>query len=476
MNEQSTNQANQQSGMDRFFAALRGIDMRRRSDDRWIGGVCSGLADRLGVDPVIVRAGLVLLSLIAGVGVTLYLLAWALIPNDRNEIVAERAVRDADGGSIVVVALAALGLLGGSAFGGPWWTDHNGWGFPGFAILIGLLIWWLVKRSGPRPDADQKVRSYQSGTYPSGTHPSRTYASGTQQSDAYPPGTQHSGAYPAGAQQSGQQSGPQQFGPQQSGTAVVGTAPLPRTAAALPSPGSPVTGASTFGSSTTTPAPVVPRKPRRRSGGPLLALLAIGLALATYGSLIWAGNAAGWTGDHQSIALAGSLASMGLLLVGLGVAGWRGGFASFLTILLAIATWSSMVVPPGLDITGRVGDVTWKPASATVGVTPDSYRLGAGTGVLDLRGLPTEGLSPGTPVPTIPAYVGVGELTILVPPELTVRFDGHVGLGEIILPAETQNNGHDGTDISRSTVVGNGPAEVLVDAGVGIGSLTVVKG
>ena len=92
MSEQST--SGPQTGMDRFFATLRGIDIRRRTDDKWIAGVCSGLADRLGIDPVIVRAGLILLSLLGGAGITIYLVAWALLPNDRDEIVAQRALRD----------------------------------------------------------------------------------------------------------------------------------------------------------------------------------------------------------------------------------------------------------------------------------------------------------------------------------------------------------------------------------------------
>ena len=56
MNEQRT--TDPQTGLDRFFAALRGIGVRRRTDDKWIAGVCSGLADRLGGHPVMVRVGL----------------------------------------------------------------------------------------------------------------------------------------------------------------------------------------------------------------------------------------------------------------------------------------------------------------------------------------------------------------------------------------------------------------------------------
>jgi len=206
-----------------------------------------------------------------------------------------------------------------------------------------------------------------------------------------------------------------------------------------------------------------------------MALVAIGLAVATHGSLSWAGNAFGWTGDHHAIAMAGSLAAVGLLLVGLGVAGWRAGFVGFLAIVLAIATWASTVVPTGIDLGGRVGDATWAPTSVTVGTNQATYHLGAGDGVLDLSKLSSQAPGATTLAPTVPANVGVGDLKVVVPPGLNVQVKGHVGLGEILLPGETEGNGKGGSDVSRSTLTGTGPTDVIVDAGVGIGTLTVVK-
>jgi phage shock protein PspC (stress-responsive transcriptional regulator) len=418
MNEQRT--ADPQTGLDKIFAALRGIGIRRRTDDKWIAGVCSGLADRLGVDPVIVRVGLVVLTLLGGVGVTLYLVAWALLPNDRDQIAAERALRDGDGGSIVLLIFAAFALFGGS-----WWSHDSGWGFPFGLVLTGALVWWLVQRSRNRPDADQRVSAQQSGA-PFTSAPS-----------------------------------PAAFGPS---PATFGPSP----ATFGPSP-------AAFGPSPTTPVPpqtvsypVVPRKPRRRSGGPLMALLAIGLALVTYGSLSWLATEFHWTGDHRSIAMAGSLAAIGLLLVVLGLAGWRAGFVAFLAVVLAITAWSSTVVPTGIHLGGRIGDATWTPTLVNADA---NYHLGAGDGVLDLSGLPREGLNEAK----IPAYVGLGELKVLVPEGLTVKVVGHVGLGEILLPDDAGGSGHEGTDITRSVVIGAGPTEVVVDAGVGLGQLTVVK-
>ncbi|HEY8882533.1 MAG TPA: PspC domain-containing protein [Dermatophilaceae bacterium] len=429
MSEQNT--SHPQTGMDRFFNALRSIGIRRRTHDKWIAGVCSGLADRLGIDPIIVRVALVILTMLGGAGIAIYLVAWALLPNDRDEIPAQRALRDGHGGSIVLLVFAGLALFGDSAFGGTWWSGGPGWGFPWGLVLVGLLIWWLVQRSDNRPDADQRVMNQQLGAPTTGATTTGTPTAGAPTTSVPSPAA--------------------------SGPAMATGRPTPSTAP--PPPTWPVPVAYN---------PVSYKRLRRRSGGPLMALIAIGLALATYGSLLWAGAELSWTGNHQAIAFAGSLAAMGLLMVVLGIAGWRPGFVTFLAIVLSIAALSSAAVPSGIHFGGRIGDATWAPTS----VSGDAnYQLGVGNGVLNLSGLPTEGLSEAK----IPAYVGMGELKVMVPPDLTVKVVGHVGLGEILLPNDAGNSGQGGSDVSRSVVIGDGPTEVVVDAGVGIGQLTVVK-
>lgn len=53
----------------------------RRSRQRVLGGVCAGLAERLDVDPVLVRIAAVVIGLISsGLAVLAYLVAWVLIP------------------------------------------------------------------------------------------------------------------------------------------------------------------------------------------------------------------------------------------------------------------------------------------------------------------------------------------------------------------------------------------------------------
>lgn len=54
----------------------------RRSPDRLVGGVCAGIAEWLGVDPLLVRLAAVLLAFTPGVGLVAYVAAWWLVPLD----------------------------------------------------------------------------------------------------------------------------------------------------------------------------------------------------------------------------------------------------------------------------------------------------------------------------------------------------------------------------------------------------------
>ena len=70
--------------------ALRAMNALRRSrDDRWLGGVCGGIARSTGVDSWIWRLMFALLALCAGTGVLIYLLMWVLVPAD--PLIARRA-------------------------------------------------------------------------------------------------------------------------------------------------------------------------------------------------------------------------------------------------------------------------------------------------------------------------------------------------------------------------------------------------
>jgi phage shock protein PspC (stress-responsive transcriptional regulator) len=54
--------------------------LERRTDDKIVAGVCSGLGDYFDVDPLWFRVGFVVLALTGMTGIVLYFAAWALIP------------------------------------------------------------------------------------------------------------------------------------------------------------------------------------------------------------------------------------------------------------------------------------------------------------------------------------------------------------------------------------------------------------
>ena len=63
--------------------AVQAINRLRRSrSDRWIGGVCGGLAAATGVEAWIWRLVAVALALFGGSGLILYLLLWLFVPNE----------------------------------------------------------------------------------------------------------------------------------------------------------------------------------------------------------------------------------------------------------------------------------------------------------------------------------------------------------------------------------------------------------
>jgi len=54
--------------------------LRRSGTEKMLGGVCGGLAEYSGVDPVLWRVGFVGLTVAGGAGIVVYLLLWVLMP------------------------------------------------------------------------------------------------------------------------------------------------------------------------------------------------------------------------------------------------------------------------------------------------------------------------------------------------------------------------------------------------------------
>ncbi|MBT8225942.1 MAG: PspC domain-containing protein [Dactylosporangium sp.] len=55
--------------------------LSRPRDDRWIAGVCAGLARRFGLSPLLVRLLFLLSCLLPGPQFVIYLVLWLIMPN-----------------------------------------------------------------------------------------------------------------------------------------------------------------------------------------------------------------------------------------------------------------------------------------------------------------------------------------------------------------------------------------------------------
>ena len=58
----------------------------RSKEDRWVGGVCGGLAKYLDVDPIVIRLIALILVLCAGGGLLVYIIAWIVIPEEPDSL------------------------------------------------------------------------------------------------------------------------------------------------------------------------------------------------------------------------------------------------------------------------------------------------------------------------------------------------------------------------------------------------------
>ncbi|MFD5276533.1 PspC domain-containing protein [Pseudarthrobacter sp. NPDC058362] len=74
--------------MDKFFSIVRGLGLKR-GPERWIGGVLGGIAAKLNVDVAYVRIAFLVLSLLPGPAWVFYVIAWVIIPDQRNTILLQ---------------------------------------------------------------------------------------------------------------------------------------------------------------------------------------------------------------------------------------------------------------------------------------------------------------------------------------------------------------------------------------------------
>jgi phage shock protein PspC (stress-responsive transcriptional regulator) len=109
-----------------------------------------------------------------------------------------------------------------------------------------------------------------------------------------------------------------------------------------------------------------------------------------------------------------------------------------------------------------VGDRSYSPATAAA--LHDDYRLGTGRLSLDLSQLALPARTR-----TVDVHLGIGDLDVTVPHDATVRVLGHVSWGDAEILGH-EENGH-----NVSTDLGSPKPQLLIDAHVGVGHISVTR-
>lgn len=412
----------------RFFDSLRGSGLMR-TNERWIAGVAGGVAYRFDLDPTLVRCAWVVLSLFAGVGLVLYGLAWALLPEESDgRIHLEEALSGRfNAGLAGAIGMTIVGMSTFSSGFIPNWYIHE----MGIAAAMWPLFWlglivlaivFLIRSAQDRRMSRKTARG------PQGPQPWHASAPGTAQAPGSHPGSQ---AGPAG----------------QAG----GFASAAGSASAWDS-SAPGSGAPSWQSRSyrqrppyqQPPVQVRPARPRRPGPGSSLSLAVLGLGFLTAAG-VWYATATHRVGLLQGqFFLIGTLvALLGAGIVASGLRRRRGGWMTvlgwpvlFVAAIPALATAS--IVPTSLarmpfetlrsSTTVASSTVTWKEltASASGGSVARSKDIGDLT--LDLRGMPAEEAGK---LSIITAHLDVGTLRIKTDTDQQLTVTTDVDMGSI---------------------------------------------
>ena len=392
--------------------------VRRSRTSRRVAGVCGGLGEALGIDPLVLRVGIVILTIFAGVGLLLYALAWLLVAEEgADESLGERLIHGR-GGSAAIVPIVGV-VVGLVAFG------HGiGSGSTGVVVVVTLLALGIaVALSDDRPLV---------APAPPPVPPTPGQASAAGETDPY--GRSAGTAYSApAAPPSGAPSGP-------------GFAPP-----AAPPPAWPPYPRSH--------APRPPRPPRPPAMP--LTLLTLTAAVAVAALAVLVAHALG-----ASVGFSFTVGT-GLVVVGVGTAVstvWgRAGALPLVGALLALVLLAHGAAQDAFGSRDwrQWGDATVRPTSLADVATPLEHGVGQFT--VDLRSLPLSGQRV-----TVRVRNGVGALRILVPSNVALDATARVRVGELTLPGQQPSNGgHVSGHVVDATGAQNGTVVLDVDEVIG---------
>jgi phage shock protein PspC (stress-responsive transcriptional regulator) len=94
--------------MNAFPSSPRPVSVAHRSNDRWLAGVCAGIAAFRGLNVVWVRVAFVAGALLGGLGIGLYVACWLILPSADG---AEQSSEQAGAVTLASACAAAAGLI-----------------------------------------------------------------------------------------------------------------------------------------------------------------------------------------------------------------------------------------------------------------------------------------------------------------------------------------------------------------------------
>lgn len=393
--------------------------LQRTHDDRILAGVSTGLGDYLEINSWWIRLAFIILTVFGGAGVLIYVAAWLVIPDEREDeaIITGWMQRldTSDGGMIfgfVLIGAAALIVLSQVA-------DVSGAIVVAVVLFVaGILLYrgdvLLPKPSDPSPvatsDDDQEADVDDM--------PSDDETTVLDEEDA-------------------------PIASSAASTALVDTGPV--------NPPPPPPRSEPL-------KPVKPKAPREHS---MLGRITLAVGLIVLAGMALADQAFSSIEAEPVHYFGAALGIVGLgLLVGAFVG--RARWLIFVGFLLLPALWFTSFWPSNFD--WSAGERRHEPMS--VDEVQDEYTLGMGSMRLDLTGLtPAELAEAGR----ISASVGMGELIIYLPEDVSVRMSAEVGAGEIKGPFQTTN----GMGLERIVEFGSGPDTLYLDVEVGFGVISI---
>ncbi len=371
--------------------------LRRSVTDRRLGGVAGGVAETFDLDPTLVRAGFVLLTVAsAGFALCAYAAAWIFLPaRGEAEALASRWYRRHGEGTAGVVAVVALVLIAFIVLRAlvtfsSWPNDGDG---PGGLVLVGIVA-LVVARRADRPRSGRQTREE---TDPSGAESSTAAVEAPD-----------SGHRPEDPTLVFDRPGPERTGPSRR-------------------------------SRRTEVDPEVRHRRRRhahvRNGG-LLGALGAGV----FTSLLWA------TGTWSVGAWIVPAVALVILVAGLAAAPWVGW--SWTLSAAAVITLIALAVAlvPGVVVRGGLGARYAQPRTpAEVEAKP--YRLSAGRQTVDFTALE---LSAGSSLRTN-VDLGMGTVELVVPRTIEVSLRGHLSAGAVRVDGTEVDSA--GTDLRLDRIV-----------------------